>query len=209
MGKIFMSETTIHNHQSTADVNQIFGLVLAGGKSSRMGSAKGLINYHGIPQQEYLFNLLGKFCNGVYTSCKTIDQMPNTLNPIADQYDIDSPLNGILSAFDKIPNAAWLTAAVDMPLVDEDTLRFLITNRSSNHVATCFYDSEGKNPEPLLTLWEAQAYPLLKEFNNQGKTSPRDFLKQSLVKMLTLKDPKILTNINSIDELNKFKARQF
>lgn len=185
---------------------KIFGLVLAGGKSSRMGNAKGFINYHGIPQQEYLFNLLGKLCKGVYTSCKTIDQVPNTLNPIADQYDIDSPLNGILSAFDKIPKAVWLTVPVDMPLIDEDTLRCLITNRSTNHVATCFYDSDGKNPEPLLTLWEAHAYPRLKEFNNTGKISPRDFLKQSNVNVLTIRDPKILTNINSIDELNKFKA---
>jgi len=34
------------------------GLVLAGGKSTRMGTDKGLLNYHGQAQRYYLFNLM-------------------------------------------------------------------------------------------------------------------------------------------------------
>ncbi|MFT5737968.1 MAG: molybdopterin-guanine dinucleotide biosynthesis protein A, partial [Maribacter sp.] len=33
---------------------KIYGLVLAGGKSTRMGVDKGLITYHGLPQRDYL-----------------------------------------------------------------------------------------------------------------------------------------------------------
>jgi molybdopterin-guanine dinucleotide biosynthesis protein A len=71
------------------------GLILAGGKSTRMGQDKGMIDYHGKPQREYLVDLLKPYCLEVFISSKeNIKQ-----NTIADHFDLDSPLNGILSAF--------------------------------------------------------------------------------------------------------------
>ena len=37
------------------------GLVLSGGQSSRMGTDKALIDYHGIPQYAYVYDLLLRF----------------------------------------------------------------------------------------------------------------------------------------------------
>jgi molybdenum cofactor guanylyltransferase len=181
------------------------GLVLAGGKSSRMGQDKGTINYHGQPQREHLFELLKNFCDEVYLSCKNADHIPDFLNPLSDQYEIESPLNGILSAFKKDSDAAWLGIAVDMPLVDAETIKFLIGSRGANKVATCFRDSDNKKPEPLFTIWEPRAYPLLLDFYNQGKISPRDFLQGQEILLLDVPDKKVLININSPEELNQFR----
>jgi molybdopterin-guanine dinucleotide biosynthesis protein A len=183
---------------------QLFGLILAGGKSSRMGFDKGLIEFHGKPQREYLFKLLQQFCAQVFTSCKSSIDIPATLNPLVDQFDIESPLNGILSAFNYNPNVAWLTVPVDMPLVDEKNLAYLIGNRGHEHLATCFLDSEGKNPEPLLALWEEKSAIPLREFHKSGEISPRKFLKSSLVKIIKPVNANVLTNINSTDELKTF-----
>ncbi|NNE77041.1 MAG: NTP transferase domain-containing protein, partial [Pricia sp.] len=49
---------------------KIYGLVLAGGKSSRMGKDKGLIPYHGMPQREYLYHLLGRVCDKTFLSIR-------------------------------------------------------------------------------------------------------------------------------------------
>ena len=182
----------------------IKGLILAGGKSSRMGFDKSLINYHGKPHREFLFDLLSQFCTEVHVSCKKTDDVPQQLNPLLDQYDIESPLNGILSAFSKDPSSAWLALAVDMPFIDSVTLQFLISNRGSDKVATCFLDSDGKNPEPLLTLWESNAFPLLQSFYRAGNISPRSFLIQHDVHILSAPDKNVLVNINSHDELNRF-----
>jgi molybdopterin-guanine dinucleotide biosynthesis protein A len=84
----------------------------------------------------------------------------------------------------------------------------LLSHRNTDRVATCFYDSDGRIPEPLFTIWEPEAYPLLKKFQEDGKISPRDFLKTASITLLTIHDPKILTNINSADELNRFQAGQ-
>lgn len=182
----------------------LFGLVLAGGRSSRMGHDKSLITYHEKPQREYLFELLRKFSTQVFTSCKTADEIPHSLNPLADQFDFDSPLNGIMSAFKHRPDVAWLSIAVDMPLIDEKTIGYLIANRSTTHVATCFLDSDGKNPEPLFTIWEPASAALLINFSKTGNKSPRDFLKHSNTHMIKTINANVLTNINSKDELNQF-----
>ena len=109
---------------------------------------------------------------------KALSRFPAHLNPLPDQFDFESPLNGILTAFAHDSIAAWLTVPVDMPLIDVEIIAYLLKKRDTNKVATCFFDSDGKNPEPLITIWEPRAYPLLLSFQKSGKISPRDFLKQ-------------------------------
>ncbi|HEY4655891.1 MAG TPA: NTP transferase domain-containing protein [Cyclobacteriaceae bacterium] len=189
---------------NSPDIN---GLILAGGKSSRMGQDKSLLVISGQPQRLRLFTLLKTFCREVYLSCKSGSNVPQDLNPIPDHYPLNSPLNGILSAFLTAPSAAWLTVAVDMPLVDHPTIEFLIRNRNRNKVATCFTDSEGQKPEPLLTIWEPQAFPLLASFYEQGGFSPRQFLAANEITLLTAPDKKILINVNSEEDLRNLKLK--
>jgi molybdenum cofactor guanylyltransferase len=184
----------------------IYGLVLAGGRSSRMGRDKGLIVYNDKPQREHVADLLYKVCVQVFVSCKTKEYIPADLNPLPDQFVLESPLNGILSAFEKNSTVAWLTVPVDMPYVDEAALAYLINHRDANKVATCFIDSDGKHPEPLLALWEARAATPLKKYYERGGISPREFLKQQDILLLQPPDKRIYKNINTLDELNDFRS---
>ena len=179
----------------------IYGLVLAGGRSNRMGRDKGLIDYHGKPQRVHLFDLLNKFCAKVFVSCKKEQETPLHLNPIHDKFDFESPLNGILSAFDLHPKKAWLAVAVDMPFVDENALKFLISNQDPKKMATCFYDSEGKLPEPVFTIWEPLALNHLLRFRETGEISPRDFLSKNDVHLINIPDSRVLFNANTPDDL--------
>lgn len=197
-----MSKTT--NDISAKVLN---GLILSGGKSSRMGKDKSLIQYHEVAQREHVFNLLHKFCAAVFTSCKTLDNIPESLNPIADKFNFESPLNGILTAFFQDANASWITLPVDMPLIDEKIIAYLLKNRDPRKIATCFFDSEGKNPEPLVTIWEKTAYPPLLAFYKAGNISPREFLKREKANMVEIPDRKALLNINSLEELEKFRSQ--
>jgi molybdenum cofactor guanylyltransferase len=185
--------------------SQLFGLVLGGGRSSRMGRDKANIDYHGKPQIEFLFELLSQCCDDVFFSCKKNSGIPQRLHPMEDQFSIDSPLNGILTAFSLRPDVAWLSVPVDMPNVNLPAIKYLIDHRDPSKIATCYYDSDGKCPEPLLTLWEQSAGILLKDFFHTGEFSPRSFLMKHPINILTAPDPKILININSPDELNRFR----
>jgi len=187
------------------DSAPINGLILAGGKSSRMGTDKSLLEYYGKPQRDHLVELLSPFCKKVYISCKAGVDKPPHVNPIFDQFNVDSPLNGILSAFLLDSSSAWLTVPVDMPMVDKNAIKFLLDHRNAEKIATCFWDSTGKLPEPLLTLWEPHATTLLSEFYKNKGISPREFLVTHNTNIITAKVPDWLKNINSKEEFNQFR----
>ena len=169
------------------------GLILAGGKSIRMGQDKGMIDYYGKPQREYLVDLLKPYCLEVFISSKENKRQ----NTIADHFDLDSPLNGILSAFHFDPATAWLTVPVDMPYLNSQAIEFLLGHRDPKKVATCFFDSDGKLPEPLVTIWEAKSKPLLFDFYNSGGFCPRKFFEENDCSLSQVPDLKKLKKINT------------
>lgn len=176
--------------------SDVYGLVLAGGRSIRMGTDKGLLEYKGKPQREYLFELLSSVCERAFTSCRKEQNVPSLFQPIIDKFDYEGPINGILSAIETHSDKAWLIVAVDMPFVDEASLQFLLTKRDKSKLATCFLHEPENFPEPLLTLWEPAAYPKLSEYASKGNISPRMFLESNVIKAVRPPDKKVLCNIN-------------
>ena len=55
----------------------IWGLVLAGGESRRMGLDKSAIEYHGKPHRDFLADLLKEYVAKVFISCHP-DRVPET-----------------------------------------------------------------------------------------------------------------------------------
>jgi molybdopterin-guanine dinucleotide biosynthesis protein A len=172
-----------------------------------MGYDKSQIDYHGKPQRAFLFELLGGFCARVFVSCKHGGDVPPELNPLVDRFELESPLNGILSALTAYPQAAWLTVPADMPLVNAGVIQHLIEHRNPATLATCYWDSDHQHPEPLLTIWEPQAWPALRAFYEQGNISPRKFLSQSAITLLEPPAQNMHTNINTPEELKAFNRK--
>ena len=181
------------------------GLILNGGLSSRMGSPKSEIQYHNKPQHQYLFELLSEKCEGVYFSVKK-NSSDFPYPQIEDRLDIQSPINGIYSAL-KYLQTSWLVVANDMPLVTEKTLDQLLSQRDPKKAVTCFYDSSGKRPEPLLSIWEPTSLELLEAYIKKGGISPRNFLETHDIKLITIENAEALLNINSKEELEIFRKK--
>jgi len=128
----------------------LHGLVLAGGKSIRMGKDKGALNYHGKPQREYEADMLKGLCENVFISFSQ-NQTDNSdigYPIIKDTFTGLGPYGAILSAFREHPNHAWLTVACDLPLLNEASLILLAQKRNPSKLATCFHNPETKFPEP-------------------------------------------------------------
>lgn len=171
-----------------------------------MGRDKASIVFHDLQQKDHVFDLLNKFCSKVYSSIGSNADPKDFKNPIVDQFDFASPLNGILSAFEVNADIAWLTLPIDMPAVDAEIIKMLIAGRDKSRLATCFFDYTGKKPEPLLTIWERTAAVELPAFVKQGHLSPRDFLSVSDVKILPSPGADKLRNINTPNDLRTYKA---
>ncbi len=183
------------------------GLVLAGGKSLRMGYDKGALNWFGKEQRYHVADLLKPLCNEVYISCRADQKQEiNTGYPVLeDTFTGLGPYGAILSAFREQPDQAWLVVACDLPLLDTDTFQFLIGQRKTAAIATAYNSSYDEFPEPLITIWEPKSYPVLLAFLAQGYSCPRKVLINSDVNLLQAPNPDALTNVNTPDELEKVK----
>lgn len=184
---------------------KLYGLVLAGGKSRRMGNPKDKINWHGKEQRYYAADLLAPFCDEVFISCRQ-DQLENfdpNYNALTDTFLNMGPFGGILSALRSQRDKAWLVVACDLPLLDEKSLEFLIENRNIEKAATTYESPFDGLPEPLITIWEPKSYPLLLNFLGSGITCPRKVLINSDTLILKPGNPDSLMNVNTPEDVAK------
>lgn len=185
-------------------VPKLYGLVLTGGKSTRMDKDKALLDYHGKPQQEHAYELLAKACDKVFVSSRDEEQSEEVrYDSITDKFIGLGPYGGILSAFMEEPNVAWLVIAVDLPFLDHATIDNLVEHRNSSKLATCFIDPNNEFPEPLISIWEPKAYPVMLDFLSKGYSCPRKVLINSDVEVLTDRNVQVLTNVNTPEELDE------
>ena len=188
----------------------LFGLVLAGGASTRMQRDKATIAYHGQPQLRWAFDLLSQVCAATFVSVRpdqrdeaTRAQFPQ----IVDQQPGSGPIAGISAALLAQPKAAWLIVACDLPFVTEQTLRHLIERRAAEKIATAYRSSHDGLPEPLCAIWEPSAREQVLAYIATGKQCPRKFLINSPdVLLLDLPDARALDNVNTQEELSAASA---
>lgn len=178
------------------------GLILSGGKSQRMGSDKGSIKYHNKEQREYEADLINGYCAQTFISCrKNQDELiESRYSKVYDTFEGLGPYGGILSAFRENPNSAWLTLACDLPYLSVETVKQLVSSRNPRKVATCFYNPETDFPEPLITIWEPRAYPILLEFLSQAYSCPRKVLINSEIEMINMINQIEMKNVNDPKE---------
>ncbi len=205
-------EAAIHFFQDKMkeSIAPVYGLVLAGGRSVRMGHDKGQIDWHGQPQRQYMADLMQPLCEKVYISCRE-DQVMEVQSEgpypaLPDSFLGLGPLGGILSAFRQAPDAAWLVVACDLPNLDRPVLDFLRANRDPSAVATTFRSPHDDMPEPLITIWEPKSYPALLSFLAQGYSCPRKVLLNTDTRILTPPQPEALANVNTPEELALFRG---
>ena len=94
----------------------VYGLVLAGGESRRMGSDKALLLNDGETQLARAVRLLQAHTEKVFVSARVSqsgDSERNRFPQILDRYQDMGPLAGILSAMETEPSVSWLVLACD------------------------------------------------------------------------------------------------
>ncbi|MEM7573537.1 MAG: NTP transferase domain-containing protein [Bacteroidota bacterium] len=186
----------------------VHGLVLNGGKSQRMGRDKGSIEYHGRPQREHLADLLSQYCNYTAISIRENKELDTNHALIRDEFLGLGPLSGLLTAFKQQPDAAWLTVACDQPALDAIVIQQLFDERDPSRLATCFHNPDTDFPEPLLTIWEPRAYPILLQWLARGYSCPRKVLINSDVQEIRVSDHRFMVNVNTPEEYAAFKTQQ-
>ncbi len=177
---------------------ELKGLVLAGGRSTRMGQDKGTLRYRSVPHREYLYDLIAALGLDTYLSVRADQtaELDGHYPTIVDNDRYRGVYNGMLSAHHRHPEAAWLVVATDLSLIEPDTLRTLVQQRNAQQLATAFASEDGL-PEPLCTIWEpAGLRRAEQQINEQQMGCPRKFLIRTGVPLLPPAEQQALYNAN-------------
>lgn len=184
-------------------VAPLFGLVLAGGRSTRMKRDKAALAYHGATQLERAWELLTPWTAERFVSVRA-DQSADALRArypqIHDALPDAGPAAGILAALESRPGAAWLVLACDLPFLGRDTLTHLVARRDPTRVATAFRSAHDGLPEPLCAIWEPTSRAPFAAEVAAGRHCPRKFLIGADTAMLEPLDPAALDNVNATQE---------
>jgi molybdopterin-guanine dinucleotide biosynthesis protein A len=182
-------------------IPNIKGLVLVGGKSTRMGKDKSQLNYFGKPQKEVAKELLE---NNKLETFYSVQNDASNPNEIHDTFLNLGPFGGICSAFQKDPNSAWLVLATDLPFVNDELIQLLLEKRNPSKVATAIKGKGKEFVEPLITIYEPKAYPILLQYLAQGYSCPRKVLINSDVEIVEVDDA-FIRNVNTPEEFEEAK----
>ncbi len=187
--------------KNTITTPPLTALILGGGKSTRMGEDKSLIQYHGKPQAQHI----AEICHSL--GLETFISMSHHFDKdtlwgfpvIKDRFLDMGPFGAIVSAMMHDPNSAKLVMATDLPFISNADISLLISQRDPSRIATAFIGEDKPFPEPLLSIYEPKAYDRMLRFLAMGFSCPRKVLINSDVKKISI-PTKSLTNANTPQE---------
>ncbi len=183
------------------------GVVLAGGKSTRMGVDKSGIGYHGRPQLEIAADLLAGQCDRVYISVAAEPQKgTNGSTTLSDRFIGFGPSGGILTALHERPDSAWMVLGCDLPLMTADDLSQLVDERDALRPATAFRSPSGDLPEPLAAIYEPRMLSLFHQAFAMDITCPRKVLIRSRARLVTPGNPEAVMNANTPADRDRVSA---
>jgi molybdopterin-guanine dinucleotide biosynthesis protein A len=161
------------------------GVILAGGKSSRMGTPKELLPI----AEEPLIQRTWKLLNKTAEDCLVISNHPDRLNIIPEGVPIypdditnQGPLGGIATAMRVATQDVLLVVACDMPAISEQLLQLLCDKSTAlKQGADIILPLWKGKAHPLCALYHRRLYPLILELLAQGKRRMFDVIDQANV----------------------------
>ena len=187
----------------------VYGLVLAGGRSTRMQRDKATLSYHGRTQLEWAMSLIEPHVERAFVSVRPEhngDPIRARFAQIVDTREDLGPIAGIMAAQARYPDAAWLVLACDLPFLDSATLEHLLRARRPGSPATAFRSSHDGLPEPLCAIYEPSSREAIGAHVAGGKQCPRKFLINANAHLIDEPNPRALDNINTPEEYGSAMA---
>ena len=192
----------------------MLGLVLCGGRSSRMGSDKGLLKLEaktwaqtaadkfidlGIPFVLSVNNMQSEAYQNIFS--------PDQLIKDNELLNFHAPLSGVLSVHMQHPDKDIFVLACDMPMMENMIMKKLLEQYQNNPEPDAYVFTNGDEPEPLCAIYKTKGLSsILSLYHANGlkKYSMKFMLDHLEVHRTPLKEEekKAFRNFNAHAELN-------
>lgn len=148
---------------------EVTGIILAGGKSSRMGAEKGVQLLCGKPLIHYAIEALSGLCNTILVSSSSDVYQSFGLQTVADEIRGIGPMGGIYSALKQSKTEKNLVLSCDLPFVTQDLLSYILQNSEGFQVAVPWQGNQ--HYEPLCGFYNLSILEQISTFigNNNYK----------------------------------------
>lgn len=170
-------------------------VILCGGKSSRMGSDKALLNFKNQSLVTYQYNKMSSLFKEIYISAK---KSYENLPLLKENQDSFSPLFGILNAFETLHTERIFFICVDTPFITLSNIQKLIDsmpNQSLIHFA-----KTPKNKHFLTSIWHKKTTPLIKKCLQNQEYKISKLFEQCQVSSLEYHQESEFFNLNTQEQ---------
>jgi molybdopterin-guanine dinucleotide biosynthesis protein A len=185
--------------------NAITGVILAGGRSSRMGQDKGLVKIDGLPLFVHIANkLLPQVGTLLISSNQHQEQYAERFAVIGDiTADFAGPLAGMLAAL-VASQTEWVAfVPCDVPAFPDNLVQRLWENKGQ---APAAYVTDGERAHPTLCLLNKSLIPRLREYLAQGERKVMLFFAQVAAQQVVFANPAAFANLNTPEDVQLWQA---
>lgn len=183
--------------------------VLAGGKSSRMGQDKGLLQLGHKPMIKYLLDTLKEFQLPVYIIANDANYHSLGYPVFEDLYLEIGPMGGLFTAFTYCRSKYLLLMSCDSPFISYIAIEKLMKQISEDNIIVSVIEDK---LNPLFAIYPTSLMDIVLQNILEEKLKMTDFIKSvpyKIVKMdsLAVKDPFEFYNINSPSDVIHCKSK--
>ncbi|MBA7608813.1 Molybdenum cofactor guanylyltransferase [subsurface metagenome] len=182
-------------------------IILAGGKSSRMGTEKGMLSINDQTMLEHICKQLRGTFSQILISAGDAEKYSFAgFEIVRDKTPGQGPLMGIASALEASANEINFVVACDIPHIEMDCVRKMLTEaRGADIVVPTTGD---KKYEPLFAIYRKSALDAIKRTLRKGERKISEVFGKCEVKYIDLGKADWLININTLAEYEEFQRRQ-
>lgn len=190
--------------------NKFTGIILAGGKSSRMGKNKALMLLNGKRIIEYVYEMFDSFCDEIIISTNSPEEY-NFL-PARKQKDFYSnigPIAGLHAGLKTSGNEINFICSCDTPFLTKELFLYLHRNSANKDIVT---PSHNGITEPIIGLFKKKTYLNFEKAIEKKLYSPPKVEKTTnrlileISKHKTIFNDKLFTNINTVKDFLMLKG---
>lgn len=124
----------------------VTGIILAGGKSTRMGTDKGLHELCGKPLISYSIQVLSELCSTIIISTSSDAYQSFGYKTVADEIPGIGPIGGLYSALKQSKTENNLVLSCDLPFISKELLSFILKNSEGYKVAVPWQGNQHYEP---------------------------------------------------------------
>ena len=182
---------------------QLTGIILAGGKSKRMGTDKAFIKLNGKTLLKHSIELIKPFCNSLLISSNNPDHEKFGYKIIPDKFPNCGPIGGIYSCLKKSEPDWSFVISVDSAFVEPEFIKFLISEINEFEAVVPIHT---KGKEPLIALYHKNCLVEIEKMIQSGDFKMHNLLNVIETKFVDAQNwvdkyPQLFRNLNRPEDL--------